>query len=163
MKKKALFAIILVALIALVVVSFQSQKQPAFAFSLSDLNGKAISQEDLKGKVTLINFWYPSCPGCIKEMPLLIETQKKFDNTDYQTFAISMNYNSLEEVENYVEQYGLPFTVMYDKDNAVSDLYGVKLAPNSFIVDKQGNVIKSYLGEPNWQELHKLIQSELEK
>ncbi len=162
--KKGIFALVVVVAIVIgVAVAFQSQKTAAYPFSLSDLDGQVITEADLKGKVTLINFWYPSCPGCVKEMPELIKTQQKFDNTDYQTFAISMNYNTLAEVHNYVEQYQLPFTVMFDADNAVSKNYGVKLAPNSFIIDKEGNIIKSYLGEPKWDDLHELIQTELAK
>ncbi len=164
MKKGLVAVILMVVITAVAALIYDSQKDvAAHPFSLVDLDGANVTEANLQGKVTLINFWYPSCPGCVVEMPKLIDTQKKFAKTDFQTFAISMNYNTEAEVRNYVEQYNLPFTVMYDKDNAVSTKYGVTLAPNTFIIDKKGNIVKAYLGEPKWEDLHELIAQELAK
>ena len=57
----------------------------------------------------------------------------------------------------------LPFIIAIDKTGQVGDAYKVTLAPNSFLVDKQGKVIKAYLGEPDWAELHQLIATELKQ
>ena len=154
-------AIIVCGLVAFAL--FANQRPVATPFSLLDLNNQPVSEKQLQGKVTLINFWYPSCPGCVIEMPKLIDTQAKFAGTAYQTIAISLPFNTEAEVRAYVAENKLPFIVAIDKTGQVGEAYNVTLAPNSFLIDKQGKVIKAYLGEPDWAELHQLIAAELKK
>ena len=163
MKKLLLpaLAIIVCGLVAFAL--FANQRPVATPFALLDLNNQPVSEKQLQGKVTLINFWYPSCPGCVIEMPKLIDTQDKFAGTAYQTIAISLPFNTEAEVRAYVAENKLPFIVAIDKTGQVGEAYKVTLAPNSFLIDKQGKVIKAYLGEPDWAELHQLIDAELKK
>ena len=163
MKKLLLpaLAIIVCGLVAFAL--FANQRPVATPFALLDLNNQPVSEKQLQGKVTLINFWYPSCPGCVIEMPKLIDTQAKFADTAYQTIAISLPFNTEAEVRAYVAENKLPFIVAIDKTGQVGEAYKVTLAPNSFLIDKQGKVIKAYLGEPDWAELHQLIAAELKK
>ena len=154
-------AIIVCGLVAFAL--FANQRPVATPFALLDLNNQPVSEKQLQGKVTLINFWYPSCPGCVIEMPKLIDTQAKFAGTAYQTIAISLPFNTEAEVRAYVAENKLPFIVAIDKTGQVGEAYKVTLAPNSFLIDKQGKVIKAYLGEPDWAELHQLIAAELKK
>ena len=163
MKKLLLpaLAIIVCGLVAFAL--FANQRPVATPFALLDLNNQPVSEKQLQGKVTLINFWYPSCPGCVIEMPKLIDTQAKFAGTSYQTIAISLPFNTEAEVRAYVAENKLPFIVAIDKTGQVGEAYKVTLAPNSFLIDKQGKVIKAYLGEPDWAELHQLIDAELKK
>ena len=163
MKKLLLpaLAIIVCGLVAFAL--FANQRPVATPFSLLDLNNQPVSEKQLQGKVTLINFWYPSCPGCVIEMPKLIDTQAKFAGTAYQTIAISLPFNTEAEVRAYVAENKLPFIVAIDKTGQVGEDYKVTLAPNSFLIDKQGKVIKAYLGEADWAELHQLIDAELKK
>ena len=163
MKKLLLpaLAIIVCGLVAFAL--FANQRPVATPFALLDLNNQPVSEKQLQGKVTLINFWYPSCPGCVIEMPKLIDTQAKFTSTAYQTIAISLPFNTEAEVRAYVAENKLPFIVAIDKTGQVGEAYKVTLAPNSFLIDKQGKVIKAYLGEPDWAELHQLIDAELKK
>lgn len=155
-----IFLVVLMGLVAFALLHNQNRAAPSF--SLSDLNAQTISEQSLQGKVTLINFWYPSCLGCVVEMPKLIETQAKFANTAYQTIAIALPYNTEAQVRAYVAQYGLPFVVAIDKSGDVGKAYQVHVAPHSFLVNQQGDIVQSYLGEPNWNELHVLIAKQLQ-
>ncbi len=159
--KKWGFVLAVLVLASLIGVAVFSNRQPAPPFQLIDLNGQTVTEQSLQGKVTLINFWYPSCPGCVVEMPKLIATQQKFSGKPYQTLAISLPYNTEAEVRHYVTSRQLPFTVMIDRDGAVGKRYNVQLAPNSFLVNKQGQILKSYVGEPDWDELNSLIEQAL--
>lgn len=163
MMKRWVVPIFVVVLVGLVVFALlHNQNRAAPSFLLTDLNGQTVSEQSLQGKVTLINFWYPSCPGCVIEMPKLIETQTKFAGTAYQTLAISLPYNTEAEVREYVAQYGLPFVVAIDKSGDVGKAYQVQVAPNSFLVNPQGQIIQTYIGEPDWQALHVLIEKQLQ-
>ena len=163
MKKLLLPALTIVVCGLVAFALFANQRPVATPFALLDLNNQPVSEKQLQGKVTLINFWYPSCPGCVIEMPKLIDTQAKFAGTAYQTIAISLPFNTEAEVRAYVAENKLPFIVAIDKTGQVGEAYKVTLAPNSFLIDKQGKVIKAYLGEPDWAELHQLIDAELKK
>ncbi|AUZ06126.1 MULTISPECIES: TlpA disulfide reductase family protein [Vitreoscilla] len=160
--KRWVVPMFVVALMGLVVFALShNQTRPTPSFLLTDLNGQTVSEQSLQGKVTLINFWYPSCVGCVVEMPKLIETQAKFADSAYQTLAISLPYNTEAEVRAYVAQYRLPFIVAIDKSGEVGKTYQVQVAPNSFLVNQQGQIIQTYIGELDWQALHALIEKQL--
>ena len=162
--KKFLLPALAVLVCALVAFALLANQRPAATpFSLLDLNNQPVTEKQLQGKVTLINFWYPSCPGCVTEMPKLVATQSQFAGTAYQTIAISLPFNTEAEVRAYVAENKLPFIIAIDKTGKVGEAYKVTLAPNSFLIDKQGKVIKAYLGEPDWAELHQLIVTELKQ
>ncbi|MES2502331.1 MAG: TlpA disulfide reductase family protein, partial [Pseudomonadota bacterium] len=71
--KKLLIPIAILALLVFLGLSL-SNKSQAPDITFTTIEGKKISMADLKGKVVLINFWATDCPGCIKEMPDLINT-----------------------------------------------------------------------------------------
>ena len=162
MKKIFIFAALAVVVVLLGVVLWP-KNHPAPEFSLPDLNGKTISNADLQGKVTLINFWYPSCPGCVSEMPKLVKTAQDYAGKDFQIIAISEPFDPLESVKNYVATRGLPFTVMYDADGNVGKAFGTKVYPTSFFINKKGEILKTFVGEPDFNALYQEIDRELEK
>ncbi|SUA48777.1 putative thioredoxin [Neisseria zoodegmatis] len=160
MKKFFTFAAVL-TVAALLAFVLWPKNQPVTAFSLPDLKGKTVSNADLQGKVTLINFWYPSCPGCVSEMPKLMKTAQDYQGKDFQIIAISLPYDPIESVVNYVEDRKLPFTVMYDADGKTGKAFGVKVAPTSFFVNKKGELLKTFVGEPDFAQLYQEIDREL--
>ncbi|UOO77184.1 TlpA family protein disulfide reductase [Neisseria sp. Dent CA1/247] len=160
MKKFFTFAAVL-TVAALLAFVLWPKNQPVAAFSLPDLKGKIVSNADLQGKVTLINFWYPSCPGCVSEMPKLMKTAQDYQGKDFQIIAISLPYDPIESVVNYAEDRKLPFTVMYDADGKTGKAFGVKVAPTSFFVNKKGELLKTFVGEPDFAQLYQEIDREL--
>lgn len=65
-----------------------SSAAPESSFTL--LDGSSMTTSDLKGKVTLINFWATSCTTCVAEMPMLSATYEKFRGRGYETIAVAM-------------------------------------------------------------------------
>lgn len=130
---------------------------PASTFVL--LDGSKKSTDDLKGKVTLVNFWATSCVTCVAEMPKVIATYDKYKDRGYDTLAVAMSYDPPSYVVNFVETRKLPFKVAIDNTGAVAQAWGeVKLTPTTYIVNKRGEIVKRYVGEPDFAELHKLIE-----
>ena len=72
--KKILTLLVIATIGALLAFVLIPSNKAAPEFALPDLQGKTITNADLKDKVTLINFWFPSCPGCVSEMPKIIKT-----------------------------------------------------------------------------------------
>lgn len=138
--------------------SLVNQAAPAFTFVL--LDGSRKTTDDLKGHVTLVNFWATSCVTCIAEMPKITATYDKFHSRGFNVLAVAMRYDPPSYVVNYTETRKLPFDVAIDNTGTVAKAWGdVKLTPTSFLVNGQGEIIKRYVGQPDFQELHRLIES----
>lgn len=130
---------------------------PASTFVL--LDGSTKSTEDLKGKVTLVNFWATSCTTCVAEMPKVIATHDKYQARGYDTLAVAMSYDPPSYVVNFAQTRKLPFKVAIDNTGAIAKAWGdVTLTPTTYIVNKRGQIVKRYVGEPDFAELHKLIE-----
>ena len=123
------------------------------------LDGSSQTTADLRGKVTLVNFWATSCTTCVAEMPEIIATHQKFNSRGFDTIAVAMSYDPPSYVVNFAETRKLPFKVAIDNTGAVAKAWGdVRLTPTTYIVNKQGQIVKKYVGAPNFDELHKLIE-----
>ncbi len=138
------------------------KKEAAPAVTFKTLNGEQVTTESLKGKVVLVNFWATSCSTCIAEMPEMVETYKKYQERGLEFIAVAMNYDPPNYVLNYAQTRQLPFKVALDTDGSAAKSFGdVKLTPTTFLIDKQGNVVKRYVGTPEFPSLHDLIEKSL--
>lgn len=123
------------------------------------LDGAKKNTSDLKGKVTLVNFWATSCVGCVAEMPKLMATYDKYKSQGYDTIAVAMSYDPPSYVVNFVQTRKLPFSVAIDNTGNVAKAWGdVKLTPTSYLVNKRGEIVKRYVGEPDLAGFHRLIE-----
>jgi thiol-disulfide isomerase/thioredoxin len=159
--KKLLIPIILLGLLGLLVFSLYNKPQiPSVTFTT--LEGKKISAESLKGKMVLVNFWATDCPGCIKEMPDLINTYNDYKSKGFEVIAVAMPYDPPAQVLNYTKQKSLPFPVMHDGLSEITQAFGgVNLTPTTFIFDKEGNRIQRKIGELDFEQLKIMLDKEL--
>lgn len=133
------------------------QAAPESTFVL--LDGSKKTSADFKGKVTLVNFWATSCVSCVAEMPKLIATHQKYASQGYDTVAVAMSYDPPSYVVNFAQTRQLPFKVAIDNTGAVAKAWGeVKLTPTTYLVNKRGEIVKQYVGEPDFAALHQLIE-----
>ncbi len=152
------------ALITLCVLFYQSLSNKAIVPDVTfvNLKGEKISAQSLRGKVVMVNFWATSCTTCVAEMPRMIETYNKYHTQGLEFVAVAMSYDPPNYVLNYTETRQLPFNVALDIDGALAKAFGeVKLTPTTYIIDKQGNILKRYVGEPSFTELHALLEKAL--
>jgi peroxiredoxin len=123
------------------------------------LDGTRKTTSDMQGKVTLVNFWATSCVTCVAEMPKVIATYDKYKAQGYDTVAVAMSYDPPSYVVNFAETRKLPFQVAIDNTGAVAKAWGdVQLTPTTYVVNKRGDIVKRYVGEPDFGELHRLIE-----
>jgi peroxiredoxin len=122
------------------------------------LDGQPFSTEQMKGRVTLVNFWATSCTTCVAEMPQMMDTYKKFSAQGYDTVAVAMSYDPPAYVVNFAQSRALPFKVAIDNTGAVAKAWGdVKLTPTTYLVNKRAEIVKRYVGAPDFTALHTLI------
>lgn len=158
--KRALYLAAFLVVVASAWMMFQSTSistAPDSTFVL--LDGSKKSTADLKGRVTLVNFWATSCTTCVAEMPKIIATHDKYHARGFDTLAIAMSYDPPSYVVNFAETRKLPFQVAIDNTGTVAKAWGdVRLTPTTYIVNKRGEIVKRYIGEPDFAELHRLIE-----
>ncbi len=143
--------------IAMALPGCGQDRAPASSFVL--LDGSKLSSAELQGKVTLINFWATSCTTCVAEMPELVATYNKYKDKGYETLAVAMSYDPPAYVVNFAESRQLPFKVAIDNTGANAKAWGdVKLTPTTYLVNKRGEIVKRYVGTPDFAELHRLIE-----
>ena len=161
MKNKLIFAVFALAIAATAAFLFFS---PASApqVRFATLSGESLQTSDLRGKVVLVNFWATSCVSCVKEMPRMVETYKKFAPRGYEMVAVAMSYDHPNQVAHFAASRALPFKVALDGDGAIAKSFGdIRTTPTSFVIDRRGRILKQYLGEPEWGELHSLLEKAL--
>ncbi len=150
---------VLALVVAAVAVYLVTGRAAAPASTFVLLDGSTRTTADLKGKVTLVNFWATSCVTCVAEMPQIIATHEKYQARGYQTMAVAMSYDPPAYVVNFAQSRKLPFGVAIDNTGAVAKAWGdVQLTPTTYIVDKRGEIVKRYVGAPDFAELHQLIE-----
>jgi len=92
-------------------------------------------------------------------MPKMIATYDKYHAKGYDMLAVAMSYDPPSYVVNYAETRKLPFQVAIDNTGKVAKDWGeVQLTPTSYVVNKKGEIVKRYVGEPDFAELHRLIE-----
>jgi peroxiredoxin len=151
------FAAVLAVFLSVSVAGCGDNKQaPQSRFVLID--GSTLTSQDLKGKVTLVNFWATTCVSCVKEMPMITDTYNQFKDRGFETIAVAMSYDPPDWVQNFAQTRQLPFSVALDNTGEIARDWGdVRLTPTTYIVDKRGRIIKRYVGEPDFRALHQLL------
>jgi peroxiredoxin len=130
--------------------------------TFTSLTGEKVSMQSLRGKVVMVNFWATSCTTCVKEMPDMVRTYNKYKDKGLDFVAVAMSYDPPNYVLNYAQTRSLPFKVALDTQGDIAKSFGeVKLTPTTFVIDKEGRIIKRYLGEPDFAALHQLLEEEL--
>jgi peroxiredoxin len=123
---------------------------PAPDFTLPGLNGELISLSDFKGYVVLVNVWATWCPPCVYEMPSMEKLYQKFKSDHFKILAISIDLPGAKAVAPFMKKHNLTFEALIDPAGTIQTAYGVYGIPQSFIIDKQGNIIKKIIGPIDW-------------
>jgi len=123
------------------------------------LDGTKKTTADFRGQVVLVNFWATSCTSCVAEMPKLMATHEKYKARGYETLAVAMSYDPPSYVVNFAQTRRLPFMVAFDNTGAIASAWGdVRLTPTTYLVNKRGQIVKRYVGEPDFADLDRLIE-----
>ncbi|RDU35018.1 thiol-disulfide oxidoreductase [Neobacillus piezotolerans] len=171
MKKRrlAMRTAILVLLVAAVVytlyANFTKEERTRAAagdmapdFVLTDLEGNKHRLSDYRGQGVFLNFWGTWCKPCEKEMPFINNQYLQFKDRGVQVLAVNINESNVA-VSSFSEKYGLKFPILLDKESQVMNAYGVGQLPATFLVDKDGKIIKYHTGQLTEQTIKQFMES----
>ncbi len=161
MKTKDLAAIgfIAILIILLAYLWFAPAGQPiAPAVQFTDLDNKKFTLAELKGKPVIINFWATECPGCVKEIPLLIEMYHKYKSQNLVIIGAAMSYDPESQVREMVRQKSMDYPIVLDSNDDLLKAFNIKVTPTTIFIDAQGRIVQRKLGEMSHEYFQQSIQ-----
>ena len=132
----------------------EGSKPPSFA--LLDMDGNTHRLEDYKGKALVINFWGTFCPGCVTETPDLEAQYMKYQDKPFEIVGINLSEDRLA-ISNFVQQYGVHYTILQDDNRQVERAFGLKSYPTTFFVKPDGKIMDVFVGAMGEQDIDERI------
>ena len=169
MAKKILSIAIIAAAVVVIVSSIanamnkkekRENAEQAADFTLEMLDGKMASLSDYRGQKVVLNFWATWCPPCKAEVPHLQNFYEENENSDVQLLAVNLTASdSMSDVENFVDGYGITFPVLLDIDGEVGQQYEVITIPTTYFLDEEGNIVEKYIGALDEETMENILDS----
>jgi thiol-disulfide isomerase/thioredoxin len=104
----------------------------------------------LKGKVVLLNFWATWCPPCREEIPSMMKLNSAMAGKPFQMVSVSIDEGGVPEISAFFKESGFSLPTYTDPDGAAVKTYGITGVPESFIIDKNGILVKRVIGPLAW-------------
>lgn len=98
------------------------------------------------GKVLLINFWATWCGPCREEIPSLIKLRNDHQDEGFEVIGISMDEGGRGVISRFSQKYAISYPVAMGTPKVARAFGGIIGIPQSFLVDRQGKIVKSYAG-----------------
>lgn len=107
-------------------------------------------REHYDGAVTLVNIWATWCIPCRVEMPAMERVYRDLAPRGFKIAAISIDEGSPEDVRAFGQELGLSFDMLQDRSTAVQQTYQTTGVPESFLVNREGIIVKRIIGAHDW-------------
>ena len=127
---------------------FFTTPTPVASFTVHDLDGRTISSESLRGKVTIVNFWATWCPPCRAEIPDLIALQNKYRD-QLQIIGVSQDETGPEVVRKFAAEQRMNYPIVMSTPELERIFTGIYALPTSFVIDQNAQVVQKHVGMLN--------------
>lgn len=124
---------------------------------LTDTTGNPVSLASYRGQVVLVNLWATWCPPCKAEMPAFESFYRKYMDEGFVIVAIN-DGDPTPDVLQFVEDYKLTFPIWLDPTYiATEQAFKTLNLPSSFVIDREGTIVLSWVGGTNLKTLEKYV------
>jgi thiol-disulfide isomerase/thioredoxin len=155
--------ILLIAGIAVGMLRLSPAKVPAaswvFELAFPDPQGQAVSLQDVRGRLTVVNFWATWCPPCVEEMPELSRIHEEMSAKDVKVLGLAID--SPSNVREFLKSrsFSYPLLVTGGSGSELAKRLGnsIEALPYTVLIDANGSVLKQKLGRIKEEELRKWI------
>jgi len=132
--------------------------------TLLTIDGEELQLASLRGQPLLLTFWATSCPGCIREMPHLIELYEELSPQGLEVIGVAMSYDKPSHVLSMRKARNIPYPVALDIHGAAAQAFGnVRLTPTSFLISPDGRIVSQKIGEMDMPRLRNNILAMLQQ
>jgi len=125
-------------------------------FSMQDMQGKTVRLADYKGKVIMLEFWATWCPPCREAIPGIEKLHKAYKDKGLVVLAISMDSGGWDGVKSFITDYRMTYPVLKGTED-VATTYQVRSIPMTLIINKDGRIVKRYIGIGSDGDIEKAI------
>lgn len=140
------------------------EEKTAPNFNLTASNGSRLRLSDYKGKIILLDFWATWCQPCRRGIPDLVELKNEYKNKAFEIIGISLDQeNTIAGVVPFIKEYKINYPVVYGDMEIIQNYGGIQSIPTSFVINKEGKIVKSYIGLTEKSVYDKVIKKLLEK
>ncbi len=119
-------------------------------FEVVGMDGKKIKLSDFRGKGVILHFWATWCPPCASEFPALNKLYASIKDKPVELLAISLDEDGAKAINVFKKKVAFDFPVYLNPTQDIADSYGTYGLPETFFIDKQGKVVKKFVGPQNW-------------
>lgn len=124
------------------------------------ITGKKIALKALRGKPVIVAFWATDCPGCIKEIPHLIDLYQQYHKQGLEMIAVAMYYDPPSHVVEMSKTDGLPYDIALDLQAEHARAFGdVQLIPRTFLIAPDGSIDLQITGTFDLAEMKTRIEN----
>lgn len=130
-------------------------------FELTTLDGEVVKLSDYQGQKVLLNFWATWCPPCRAEMPHMqtyFEEQAEDENVVILAVNLTTEDKGIEKVEDFVEEFGLEFSIPMDEEGDVGSTYQTVSIPTSYMIDTKGRIQNKVVGPMDLPMMEQLVE-----
>jgi peroxiredoxin len=118
-------------------------------FTLDTLDGNQVTLSELRGRIVVINFWATWCLPCREETPALEKAYKQYKDSDAVILGVNLtNQDLVRDVESFVQEFGLTYPILLDREGSVGYLYQVNGLPTTFFLNREGVIRTVLVGGP---------------
>lgn len=136
------------------------QPKGAADFKFPDLSGKTRALSDFKGKVLILDFWATWCGPCEESIPDLSRLHRDFEKKGFSVVGVALDARGKEVVGPFVEKHKVPYPILLGSPAELRE-WPIPGFPTSFLIDREGRVLKRYLGAVPYSELAHDVQGVL--
>ncbi len=123
---------------------------PALDFTLTDMQGQQVTLEQFRGKVVILNFWATWCPPCREEMPSMEALYRTYKDRGLVMLAVNVEENGFQAVSSFLNRTPHSFPILLDINAEVQNKYKVFRFPETFLIDRNGNIVDKIIGGRDW-------------
>ena len=135
-------------------------KGPAPPLSVPLVDGGAIDLAELRGRVVMVDFWSSWCPPCIEEAQVLAATYPLYADRSVVFVGVAI-WDVESEVNRYIARFGVTYPNGIDAQGKVAINYGVRGVPEKFFIDRNGLLVKKFVGPATAEQLRAIIDEML--
>jgi len=139
-----------------------NQRKPAADFAFEDASGKTVTLAKLRGKVVVLDFWATWCHGCKQEIPWFSEFQTRYAAKGLAVVGVSLDEGGWKDVKPFLASHNIPYRIVVG-DDPLAKKYAIENMPDTFLIDRKGNVAAVYRGLVDRNDIETNIKTLLER
>jgi len=126
-------------------IEFSDKPAPLPAVNVTDLDGRALSPADWRGKVVLINFWATWCGPCRAEIPEFVKMQERYRD-HLVIIGLSVDEGPPDQVKKFIQELGVNYRVAVVDESVQQAFGGIIGLPTTYVVDTRGQIVQRHVG-----------------